>query len=236
MLASWAIMIATCIFIVRRRMAWKLAAFTAFMFVVTVQQVLVGGYLMLTGDSQGFNLVQSWLSPFIGVLQACACIQAYAWLVMSLVNFRRIGIAIFAVLALGSVAVEVILPICIAGASEVQASTRMLEIRTGIAVAGILGVSLFFFRIIGVPSPPKWHALSLALLSGGYSLGWYLMDGDLQMVSCIGAFSLWCATVHDVPRWVDIPAKPYDKEAVEREWKAAEDKAKDALATCMDYV
>jgi len=236
MLASWAIMIATCVFIVRRHMARKLAAFTAFIFVATAQQVLVGGYLMLTGDNQSYTSMQSWLSPIIGVLQACACIQAYAWLVMSLVNFKRIGAVLFVLLGLGSLAVEVVLPLYIASATPAQESLRLIEFRVGISLGAILMVSLFFFRIIGVPSAPKWHALSLALLSGGNGLGWFLMNGDLVMTSCITAFSVWCLTVHDAPRWINIPAEPYDAKGVERAWKEAEDKIRDSLSHGLDYV
>lgn len=224
-------MTAVCVAIVQRKLARKLPAFTAFMFAATAQQVLVGGYLLATADKYGYTQIQSFLSPLFGVLQSCASLEAYAWLVMSLVNFKRIGLVVLVVLAIGSVGVEIVFRSPDADANRTVAWLEAVERSVSYALALILIASLLFFKLIGgTPGSPRWHAGSLALLAAGNAIGWQLLSAYVVMGSCVAAFGFWCLAVHVGPSWEPIAAQPYDAEGVERCWREAERKIDDSMA------
>lgn len=219
---SCLVMIMTCVALVRRRMSFKLPVFALFMFAATAQQVLVGGYFLVTGDGIGYTNVQSWLSPLFGVLQAGACIEAYLWLVWCLVNFKKIGAVLLAGLILASITIGVYF-------APIGLWLDVFECVVGISLATMLSMALIVFRMIGTPLIPRWHAGCLALLGAGNALGFYLVNGYVVMTADIVAFLLWCLAVHVRPTWRTLKPEEFDSDGVDKCWQEADNTIDNAL-------
>lgn len=220
--ASFAVMLGTCVVLVRRGMPLKLALFTLFVFAMTAQQLILG-FNFTTGQ---YVKIESEFAPWMAAFQAAAGVEAFAWLTVSLVNFKRHGAWMFAAFTITAVSWERFTSTTYPGLDPMIAQIMELERRVGIALGVAMVLGVIAFGLLGAPASPKWHAFCLVGLSVGSSLGWENGSAKTVMLSVIVALTIWCNRVRDLPNWKSPPPEgDYPTEEIDKGWRRFDRKA-----------
>lgn len=209
----------TFIELLRRKMAWKLFFFAIFVFLMAARNTTLG----LNFNTGRYREIQSITAPYMAALQAAAVIQAYWWLTMSLVNFKRYGIGMFITLTVAAVSFEHWTSAPDSVLHHALRCLYLLERGVGLSLALPTFLSLAAFKHFGAPSDPKWHAFSLVVLSGGNALAWELQNNYILVCSCAVGLLIWIVTVYQPPPWTELAAGEYPAAAIERSVRKAEE-------------
>lgn len=230
MLVGWYLGIALEFFVlaklVRRGWVRYLPTFSAFVLGVVAQNLA----LAFTYGTARNLAIDRVTAPIVLLLQLSAAIEAFWWCGSSFPKFRKPGLALMA--------------LCAGIAFAIERWTRQGNVADVLvqSLANIergVGFALFFFLVIAlaiyslserIPAAATRHAGCLAALSVCSAIGWQMVQGGVSPVIPIetitwgsaAVFGVWLWLVKKAPTWIAPEPKPFDHEAVEAAWKAAE--------------
>lgn len=219
----------TFIELLRRKMAWKLCFFMAFVLAMTIRNSVLG----LNFTSGYYIEIQAATAPLMAALQIAATLQAAWWLTIAMVDFTRYGVSIFAVVTAGALAWARWNADPQPYAESIIRYLYTIEHAVGFALGISMLVGALAFGLLGAPRSPKWHALSLALMFIGNAVAWQMVSNYMLLGTCIGALSLWCARVHDAPNWTGRKAVEFDDSGMAKDFDdLVKDRRKDIDPLC----
>jgi len=156
-----------------------LPCFSAFVFACTMKSL----FLIPLYQTPLYSNVVRVLSPWVTILQVAAGVEAFVLFAREVPMFRRFGLAML--LVFGAIAAGLVEWTAPHNQTELAlATTAALERGFGFAIALVLSVGIFFYRLFkdGKPRLAYWHACCLAFLSVTNAVGWQMIQQKVETI------------------------------------------------------